>query len=269
MAGTELCLHLSPGTPAMAAVWLLLGKTCYPATFYEIYGGQAWVTEVPFDLTIDVIPEIFRDPDAHWQHLAAESPSQVEGFQNLLGDSPAICEAAGRAKRQRCEGSRSWCWEKAARARNCSPRRFTRPAQGETSRCWQSTVPPSRRRSWNRNCSAIRGERSREKGQIITIEQPEVHVHPRLQADIADLLIDSIQEPRKHQFIVETHSEHLILRLQRRIREHVISPDDVAVIFVKRGPNGAEATRLRLDEDGDFVDEWPGGFFPERLNELR
>jgi len=54
------------------------------------------------------------------------------------------------------------------------------------------------------------------KGQIITIEQPEVHVHPRLQADIGDLLIDSIQEPRKHQFIVETHSEHLILRLQRR-----------------------------------------------------
>ena len=60
---TELCLHLSPGTPAMAAVWLLLGKTRYPATFYETYGGQSWVTEVPFDLTIDVIPEIFRDPD--------------------------------------------------------------------------------------------------------------------------------------------------------------------------------------------------------------
>jgi len=107
------------------------------------------------------------------------------------------------------------------------------------------------------------------QGQIISIEQPEVHVHPRLQADIGDLLIDSIQEPRRHQFIVETHSEHLILRLQRRIRERVISPDDVAVIFVKRGPNGAEAMRLRLDVDGDFVDEWPGGFFPERLNELR
>src|SRR4029077_6492254 len=55
-ADTELCLHLSPGTPAMAAIWLLLGKTRYPATFYETFGGKAWVTEVPFDLTIDVLP---------------------------------------------------------------------------------------------------------------------------------------------------------------------------------------------------------------------
>ncbi len=95
---TELCLHLSPGTPQMAAVWLLLGKTRYPATFYETYAGESFVTKIPFDLTVDVIPEIFRDPDAHWQHLAAQSPSQVEGFQSIVGDSPAICEAAGRAK---------------------------------------------------------------------------------------------------------------------------------------------------------------------------
>ena len=88
----------------MAAVWLLLGKTRYPATFYETYGGQSWVTEVPFDLTIDVIPEIFRDPDAHWQHLAAESPSQVEGFQDIIGNSPAIRDAVGRAKRAAMRG---------------------------------------------------------------------------------------------------------------------------------------------------------------------
>ncbi len=96
---TGLCLHLSPGTPAMAAVWLLLGKTRYPATFYETYAGHSWVTEVPFDLTIDVIPEVLRDPDAHWQHLASESPSQVEGFQDIVGNSQAIRDAVGRAKR--------------------------------------------------------------------------------------------------------------------------------------------------------------------------
>ena len=101
---TQLCLHLSPGTPAMAAVWLLLGKTRYPATFYETYGGQSWITEVPFDVTIDVIPEILRDPDAHWQHLAAQSPSQVEGFHDIIGDGPAIREAVGRAKRAAMRG---------------------------------------------------------------------------------------------------------------------------------------------------------------------
>lgn len=96
---TELCLHLSPGTPAMAAVWLLLGKTRYPATFYETSrDGQHWVTNVPFDL-VDVIPEVLKNPDAHLQHLASEAPSQIEGFEDIAGNSRAIRDAVGRAKR--------------------------------------------------------------------------------------------------------------------------------------------------------------------------
>jgi hypothetical protein len=106
-------------------------------------------------------------------------------------------------------------------------------------------------------------------GQIITIEQPEVHIHPRLQADLADLLIEAIKEPRSNQFIIETHSEHLALRLQRRIREKTLSPADVSVIYVSRGRNGATVQPLRLDDQGDFMDDFPGGFFPERLRELR
>lgn len=105
--------------------------------------------------------------------------------------------------------------------------------------------------------------------QIISIEQPEVHVHPRLQADLGDLLAEAIKPPRRNQFIVETHSEHLILRLQRLVHEKCIKPEDVSVIYISRGPEGAESQRLRLDEEGDFIDEWPKGFFPERLRELR
>jgi DNA-binding NtrC family response regulator len=100
----DLCLHLSPGTPAMTAVWLLLGKTRYPATFYETFGGKSSVTEVPFDLTIDLIPEILKDPDANLQHLASESPGDVEGFQDIAGDSQAIRAAVGRAKRAALRG---------------------------------------------------------------------------------------------------------------------------------------------------------------------
>jgi DNA-binding NtrC family response regulator len=103
-SNTELCLHLSPGTPAMAAVWLLLGKTRYPATFFETFAGNHWVTNVPFDLTIDVIPEILRDPDSHLQHLASEAPTDVEGFQDIIGDSKAIRTAVGRAKRAAMRG---------------------------------------------------------------------------------------------------------------------------------------------------------------------
>ncbi len=105
--------------------------------------------------------------------------------------------------------------------------------------------------------------------QIISVEQPEVHVHPKLQADLGDLLAEAIQNPRQNQFLIETHSEHLILRLQRLIRKKQIKPEDVSVIYVNRGPEGAKAERLRLDEDGDFIDEWPNGFFIERLRELR
>jgi hypothetical protein len=87
---TELCLHLSPGTPAMAAVWLLLGKTRYPATFYETYGGQSWIAQVPFDLTIDVIPEILRDPDVHLHGPRATGPvSTSQGFSAAAGSYPS------------------------------------------------------------------------------------------------------------------------------------------------------------------------------------
>ena len=103
--------------------------------------------------------------------------------------------------------------------------------------------------------------------QIITIEQPEVHIHPRLQADLGDLLASAI-ETRENRFVIETHSEHLVLRMQRLIREGKLDPKDLSVIYVSRHEEGSLAQRLHLDQDGDFIDEWPGGFFPERLKEI-
>jgi hypothetical protein len=110
---------------------------------------------------------------------------------------------------------------------------------------------------------SLAGER-----QTITIEQPEIHIHPRLQADLGDLLAVAMQAPRLHRFIIETHSEHLILRMQRLVRDGRLQPDDVSIIYVSRGLDGSRAQRLRLDDRGDFLDDWPGGFFPERLREL-
>lgn len=105
---------------------------------------------------------------------------------------------------------------------------------------------------------------------VICIEQPETHLHPRLQARLADLLIDATRaEDRANQVIVETHSEHLMLRLQRRIREGDLDPGDLCVLYVDQDEAGAaRAQRLRLDDEGDFIDEWPDGFFDERLVEL-
>jgi hypothetical protein len=104
--------------------------------------------------------------------------------------------------------------------------------------------------------------------QIITVEQPEVHIHPRLQADLGDLIADSASSDLRNQFIIETHSEHLMLRIQRLVRVGRLRKQDVCVLFVARGPDGAQIKELRLDDDGEFLDPWPGGFFPERLREL-
>jgi hypothetical protein len=106
-----------------------------------------------------------------------------------------------------------------------------------------------------------------ESGMLL-IEQPEVHIHPRLQAQVADLLIHSVTS-RANQVLVETHSEHLVLRILRRIREGVLDPSDVAILYVDLLADGAaHVRRLDVDSDGELIDGWPGGFFDERLEEV-
>lgn len=96
----ELCVHLSPGTPTMTAVWLLLGKSKYrPVTFYQTHDGRAWETSVPFDLVVDYLPQVLRDADARFQSLAAEKPEDVQGFRDVVGESEGIRVAVGRARR--------------------------------------------------------------------------------------------------------------------------------------------------------------------------
>jgi len=105
------------------------------------------------------------------------------------------------------------------------------------------------------------------KGKLLAMEQPEIHLHPALQAELGDVFIEAALGERRNTFILETHSEHLILRLMRRMREGQISPDDVGVVFVEPLARGGRFIELRIDEEGDFIDEWPGGFFEESFNE--
>lgn len=109
------------------------------------------------------------------------------------------------------------------------------------------------------------------------IQQPELHLHPALQAALGDVLIESSNAGM--QLLIETHSEHLILRVLKRIRrtflqvnngaEQRISPDDVSVLYFKPSPEGiTKVTRLRISKDGEFMDRWPDGFFGERGREL-
>ncbi len=112
-----------------------------------------------------------------------------------------------------------------------------------------------------------------DERQIVCIEQPEIHLHPRLQAGLADILIESsgvnTTAGRSTQVIAETHSEALMLRLQRRVREGACDPERVSVLYVDhvRG-KGSVVRQLRLDERGNFVDVWPHGFFEDSFEDL-
>ncbi|MFZ4857199.1 MAG: DUF3696 domain-containing protein [Desulfuromonadaceae bacterium] len=116
------------------------------------------------------------------------------------------------------------------------------------------------------------------QNQIIAIEQPEIHLHPALQAELADVFIESALGEQKNTFILETHSEHLILRLLKRIRQTTdnelpegathITAADVAVLYVQPGKKGSEVIPIPVTPDGEFSRPWPEGFFSERAKEL-
>lgn len=113
-------------------------------------------------------------------------------------------------------------------------------------------------------------ELSARTNSIILIEQPEIHLHPAMQAELADLLIESTySNGNANQVIAETHSETLILRVQKRIREMSLFPEDVLVLYVDQDDEGRSVIEeLRIDDDGDFIDTWPGGFFAEQFDEM-
>jgi predicted ATPase len=104
-------------------------------------------------------------------------------------------------------------------------------------------------------------------GECLIVEEPEIHLHPRAQAELGDFFLELCQ--RGVQSLVETHSEYMIVRLQKHIAAGALSPDDVRIYYVNPTPEGKELIRLELDEKGLFKQEWPGGFFPERLQEAR
>jgi len=105
------------------------------------------------------------------------------------------------------------------------------------------------------------------EGSTIILEQPEIHLHPSVQAGLADVFIDAIQNHRV-QIILESHSEYLLRRLQRRIAEEKISATDVALYFVKSEQNGvSHAESLDVDEYG-FIKNWPDQFFGDEMGEL-
>jgi len=116
------------------------------------------------------------------------------------------------------------------------------------------------------------------RGHLIAVEQPELHLHPAQQAELGDVFIASALGSQRNTFLLETHSEHLILRIMRRIREtHAgtlpkgatpVTKKDVSILFVERDGARCIVREMPLNERGELVKAWPGGFFEEGFNEM-
>ncbi len=118
-----------------------------------------------------------------------------------------------------------------------------------------------------------------KSGDIISMEQPELHIHPRWQVALGDLFIKAVNAHETPPlFLIETHSEHLLLRFLRRIREtsskEIPSEDlnfykeNILVNYIFTKNNITTVKKLSITESGDFSERWPHGFFMEREEEI-
>ena len=115
------------------------------------------------------------------------------------------------------------------------------------------------------------------KNRIMYLEQPELHLHPKIQMELADEFIRSYKE-NGNEFMIETHSEHLLLRIMKRMRHKAedkpdrdktldLTPDDVCLLYVDNDGESTYIKELRLSKKGTLLDHWPNGFFEEGYKE--
>jgi len=104
------------------------------------------------------------------------------------------------------------------------------------------------------------------EGATIILEQPEIHLHPSVQAGLADVFIDAIKT-RNIQIIIESHSEHLLRRLQRRIAEEELGTGSTALYFCDMADDASRITPLEVDLYGNITN-WPKDFFGDTLGEM-
>lgn len=113
-------------------------------------------------------------------------------------------------------------------------------------------------------------------GDLVLIEQPELHIHPRVQVGMGDLFLEAAKK-YKRIFLIETHSEALLLRMTKRIRQtqdgdlpegiSQSSSSDLSVCLIQNEGHGVTLTRMQLNQRGELIKPWPKGLFEESLRE--
>lgn len=117
--------------------------------------------------------------------------------------------------------------------------------------------------------------------KFLAIEQPELHVHPRIQVALGDLFLHRMASRRKVPAVIpelesdsftliETHSEHLLLRILRRVREAAragdganpwVRSEDIAIYYVSHKEGATDVTSIEIDAKGELRRPWPDDQF--------
>jgi hypothetical protein len=108
--------------------------------------------------------------------------------------------------------------------------------------------------------------RQASSAQLFLLQQPEVHLHPRAQAELGSFFAG--QADKKRRFVIETHSDHLVDRVRMEVRRKKLKPEDVSLLYFERGKHGATIHNLELDRNGGIVNP-PEGYRQFFLNEER
>ena len=102
---------------------------------------------------------------------------------------------------------------------------------------------------------------------MIALEEPEANIHPKYQANLANVFVESLYE-NNNEFVIETHSELIVLRFLKLIRDKKLNYEDFSIHFIEKNKEGSSIKKIEINEDGSLGTSWPGGFFKERLDEF-
>ena len=108
-----------------------------------------------------------------------------------------------------------------------------------------------------------------KKNKTFLLQQPEVHLHPKIQAEISSFFIDSFKN-NQHRFLIETHSEYMIDRTRIKIMNGDISPDDVSLIFLSHENEKVKVHNIKFDKQANMINVPPDyhNFFINEQNQL-
>ncbi|MBF9002096.1 AAA family ATPase [Vibrio nitrifigilis] len=117
-----------------------------------------------------------------------------------------------------------------------------------------------------------------DKELLVSCEQPELHIHPKWQLSLADMMLEAVHNNPDRMFFIESHSEHILLRLLKRRRQTAdeeisylpfgCKKQDVQIIFCEQQKGQTKLIPIKTTDEGEFDAPWPNGFFEERGEEL-